>query len=216
MIDELLGALLPARCLGCGARGRLLCARCCTRVRAAPAAPPPPGVDWWTSCFAYEGVVREVIARAKYRGERAALKPLGRLLAARIPFGVDIVTWAPASSSRYARSGVDHAALLARVVAGDLGIPARHLLTRAGDTPQTGKDAASRRRGPRLTLTHSPEGSRVLVIDDVATTGGTLTAASRALRERGVSHVFAATIARTPRPDERITNRAYTPSITPS
>jgi predicted amidophosphoribosyltransferase len=157
-----------------------------------------------------------VVARAKYRNERAALKPLGQQLAACVPFDVDLVTWAPASRSRYARTGVDHAAVLARSVAKSLGVPARGILTRASDAPQTGKDAASRRRGPNIQVTRRPGRNRVLVVDDVATTGGTLTAIARALRTCGVSHVFAATIARTPRPDERNVNAAYTPSITPS
>ena len=193
----------------------MLCAACTRVLRPAPNAPPPPGVDWWTSCFAYEGVAREVVARAKYRNERAALKPLGRLLAERIPLDVDVVTWAPASASRYAHAGVDHAAVLAREVARHLGVPARGLLTRASDAPQTGKDAATRRRGPSIRVTRRPGVGRVLVVDDVATTGGTLTAIARALRTCGVSHVFAATIARTPRPGERNVNAAYTPSNTP-
>jgi hypothetical protein len=59
LFEEVVAALLPARCYGCGTRGAALCARCFVSVRAAPAAALPAGVEWSTSCFAYEGAVRE-------------------------------------------------------------------------------------------------------------------------------------------------------------
>src|SRR4051812_43844549 len=114
--DEVLGAIVPGRCPGCGARGRALCNLCARTMRA----PPPAPVAWWTACFAYEGVVREIVARAKYRNERAALRVPARELptaAARAPAPIAVVTFCPASAARYARAGVDHGALLARATA---------------------------------------------------------------------------------------------------
>src|SRR5690349_21406410 len=98
LLDDVWSALFPLRCAGCRARGAAVCADCLHAMRVAPPAPPPPPVDAWTSCFAYEGVARELIARAKYRNERAVLSSLGRMLAIAAssvaPF--DRLTWAPA------------------------------------------------------------------------------------------------------------------------
>jgi predicted amidophosphoribosyltransferase len=174
-------------------------------MRSAPHAAPVPGVAWCTAAFAYEGVARELVARVKYRNERIAVRWLGARLAdrcANAPFAVDTVTWVPASASRRAARGVDHGALLARVVGAGIRRDVRQLLTRDGGPPQTGRPAAERRAGPTLHATGSIAGKSVLVIDDVVTTGATLAAAARALHAGGAREVLAATVARTPRPGE--------------
>jgi predicted amidophosphoribosyltransferase len=200
---DLLDALLPARCAACGRGGGPLCAHCAGSLRPCPISPPPPGVTWWAALYAYEGAAREVVARAKYRNERAALAWLGGLLAsacAHAPVPIDVVTWAPASASRRAAYGVDHAELLARALGRALSRPTIALLARGPGPAQTGRDAATRRQGPSLLVPRAPGARTVLVVDDVATTGGTLAAAARALREAGARDILAATAARTPRP----------------
>ena len=205
VVEDLLTVLLPGRCPGCGRRAEPVCAACAAAMRAAPRAVPVPGIAWCTAVFAYEGVARELVARVKYRNERIAVRWLGAHVAercAKAPFPIDVVTWVPASAGRRRVRGVDHGALLAHVVAAGIGRDARQLLTRDNGPPQTGRAAVDRRAGPKLYGSGSLAAQNVLVVDDVATTGGTLTAAARVLHALGACEVLAATVARTPRPGE--------------
>jgi predicted amidophosphoribosyltransferase len=209
LVDDLLSAVLPGGC-PCGTPGEPCCARCEAGMRTAPEAPPPAGVDWWAAAFAYEGTARELVARAKYRSARVALAWLARALAERVGEvqareleSVDVVTWVPASRARRHSQGVDHGELLARAVALRLSLPVRALLRRPPGPAQTGAAPAVRRHGPRLAAVANVEGISVLVVDDVATTGATLTSAACALRRHGAPSVAAATAARTPPPRHR-------------
>jgi ComF family protein len=172
-------------------------------MRSAPPARPPPGVDEWVAAFAYAGVARELIARVKYRNERAVVPLLATSVASRaVHLGarVDRVTWVPTTHARRAQRGFDHAAVLARRVARALDRPCAALLHRVGNASQTGRPLVERRAGPQFRAVCDLAGARVLVVDDVATTGATLEAAARALRAAGALAVHAATVARTPPP----------------
>lgn len=148
--------------------------------------------------FAYEGAVRRLLLALKYRNRRDALAWLGAQLAAAVVVPVDAVTWAPTGPRRAARRGYDQAELLARVVARTLRRPARSVLRRTSAVAQTGLDAAARRRAPEFAARRRVSGTWLLV-DDVCTTGATLTAAARSLREAGATAVHAVVVARTPR-----------------
>lgn len=200
-LDDLLDALFPSACAGCNARAAGLCARCRATVRPAPEVPPPPGVDWWVAAFAYEGAAREAIARAKYRHQRAVLSWLATCIAGAAPCtrDIDVVTWVPASAPRARDNGVDHGEVLARRVARRCDLPVRRLLVREGRWAQTGLPARERHAGPRLATAVALVPRRILVVDDVATTGATAAASARALRRAGAETVAFATAARTPR-----------------
>ncbi|HEY9559143.1 MAG TPA: phosphoribosyltransferase family protein, partial [Acidimicrobiales bacterium] len=75
----------------------------------------------------------------------------------------------------------------------------RPLLQRGAGGPQSGASAATRRSNPHF-LARTPVRGSVLVVDDVATTGATLTAAARALRSAGAEEIHAVVVARAPKP----------------
>lgn len=200
----LVEATFPASCPGCGRPAEPVCDACARTLRAPPALPPPAGVDRWLAPFAYEGVARELVARVKYWRTRATVPWLAarmaRLVVAAGADAVDVATWTPTTSARRHARGFDHAEVLARAVARELGLRARPTLRRRPGPPQTGRPAAARRAGPRFDVRHGALPARVLLVDDVATTGATIAAAAEALRRAGVTSVVAVTAARTPRP----------------
>ncbi len=200
--------LFPLVCPGCGdrsERGTPVCRACRVDVRPAPSAPVPAGLDAWASAFAYQGVVREVVARVKYRNSRAAVPWLAAAAAGAARdrgLSAEVVTWAPTTSARRRARGFDPAEILARAVARELSLPTSRLLARRPGPPQTGLPASERRAGPRFVARGRPP-ARVLLVDDVATTGATLGAAAIALRDAGARYVAAVTAARTPLPGAR-------------
>jgi predicted amidophosphoribosyltransferase len=181
------------------------------RLQRAPALPPPLGVDRCAALLLYDGAGRELVARLKYRNARSSLRWLGDAMASLVDArAVDIVTWAPTTASRRRARGFDQGELLARAVARHLRRPCRGILRRGPGPAQTGRSATARRSGGvALATDHVPQGVRVLVVDDVLTTGSTLASAARVLRAAGAQEVSAVVAART------VLKRAHGPSDTP-
>jgi len=207
--------ILGWRCPVCGASGRVPCRECHAQLRAAGPVPKLEGVDWTAALLSYRGVGRELVARAKFRNQRAALAWLGRGMAeivrANAPAVIDVITFAPANLSHVRARGFDHGALLARVVAQRLGLPVGAELQRGRGTPLTGRSAGERHGGPPLAPRRKARnvgawpllGRSVLLVDDVITTGATMATAAVQLRGMGASVVLAVAAAYTPAPSAR-------------
>jgi predicted amidophosphoribosyltransferase len=181
------------RCPGCGLVGPSPCGACIAEMAPAEPMTVPPSLDGCVALLDYAGPAREVVAQLKYRNARAPLAWLADGLADVVRSTiatVDVVTWAPTTDARRRQRGFDHAELLARRTARRCRLPARPLLQRAAGPAQTGRSLAERRVGPVFTAVGSQLGLRVVVIDDVITTGATLDAAGRALRSAGVSFIW--------------------------
>jgi competence protein ComFC len=150
----------------------------------------------------YDGDVRRRVIDVKYHGRRSLARELARRLAETVRADttdpVDVVTWAPTSSGRRRRRGFDQAQLIARCVARELGVPCRRLLVRESRQAQTGRSRRARLVGPRFRARVTRRPLRVLVVDDVVTTGSTLRAAAHALTASGWGDVTLAAVASTP------------------
>lgn len=227
LLDPLFDLLAPARCAVCGRRQSSMdppfcagcaagvepcrpeCATCCARGagpgsrRPCPLAPGPVDrvhAPWWWS-----GTIAATVRAGKLDGVYSVLAPLGAMLG-RDPavrgLPVQLVVPVPTSPRRVRRRGFDHAALLARGVAGVLGVPHRPCLRVAGRAPDRGSargadglvDMAWVANAAVRATNRVP--SRVLLVDDVVTTGTTVVAAAAALRRAGASRVDVAAVAR--------------------
>jgi predicted amidophosphoribosyltransferase len=169
----------------------VLCDQC-----AADLSPAPPGVV--PALLAYDGAGRALVTALKYRNQRGALRLVGQALARRAPSGgVDAVTWAPTTPARRRARGFDQAELLARSVARALGCPCLSLLRRPPGPPQTGRTRVERLDSPSFEV-RPPVPRRILLVDDVVTTGATLRAAAATLRLAGAAEVALLALAATP------------------
>ncbi len=215
----ILDLLFPPRCVGCRAAGEILCDPClgtvgvitaplclrCGRPTHEPlltcADCPPRDISAARAPFLYEGALARAVRGLKFAGWRGLAPRLAAAMAACGPLPAEAVTWVPLHPRRRARRGFDQAELLARGVAGELGLPARGLLRRVADTPaQASRGAADRRRALRRAFRAAgPAPRSVLLVDDVLTTGATAAACARALRAAGVGRVTLLTAARSVR-----------------
>jgi ComF family protein len=199
-LAELLG---PSRCPGCERRASFFCERCLDTLRDAETA----WRSWPVPTFgrlSYAGALAEAIRRFKY-GDRPDLGgPLGALLAADAAGlePVDVVVPVPLHPRRLSERGYNQSTLLARPVARSLRAPLRAgALRRIVDTAAQARLGAAERRGNVMRAFAVPDpatvcGRRVLLVDDVATTGSTLGACATALVSAGSADVRALVLAR--------------------
>jgi len=193
--------LFETRCAGCDRPGAPICTTC----RFALVGPAPrPDAHGVIAAIPFAGRARDVVLGFKYRNRRAVGRHLAGLLVNRlIESGeldqIDVVTWAPTSSSRRRERGFDQGELIARTVGRQLGLPVRRLLDRRDHDRQTGRSRVERLAGPSFVARPGLDGFGVLVVDDVVTTGATLRQARAAL-ERVGARVCCAAVAATPAP----------------
>ena len=224
VLDGAIDLLLGGACVGCGRPGRLLCPGCREELSdgAAPAwpTPVPAGlVEPWAAS-AYEGTVRSMVLGLKERRLLGLSVPLARLLAAAVscelPRGSPLVLAPVPSRPRVVRArGHDptHAITVRaarQLESGGFDVEVRRLLRlRPGVADQSGLDATERAAnlaGSMRARARAVHGLlrrrgqvRLVVCDDVLTTGSTAREAQRALEEAGLDVVRVATVAATPR-----------------
>ena len=191
--------IFATQCAGCDARGVPLCRTCRFALVSRTIPSAPPGV---IAAIPFSGRARQVLLGFKYRNRRAIAGHLAGLLVNRMARSgnrVDLVTWAPTSGRRRRSRGFDQAELIARQVARQLGVPCRRLLDRASAVgPQTGRTRRERLAGSVFRARPDVRDRRILVVDDVVTTGATMTHAAQALTAAGASDVMLYAVASTP------------------
>lgn len=177
-----------------------------------------PGGARCVSPLWYEDTAREGILRYKFSGASGAADTLGGLLAESAAENFsgefDCVTWVPVSRRRLRKRGYDQAYLLAEAACRRWDTKPERLLKKAEDNPaQSGLKGASARRANVLGVYEAVQPEkidrrRILLVDDVVTTGSTLAECVRVLRDAGAAEVLCVTLART-----RVERRASTSKI---
>lgn len=219
VVSALCDLVAPERCVGCGAAGDVCCPAC---LAALPWTPPvrcarcgmgtpvpadrcpdcPPGIAWARQACAYSPASRALVTALKDDGRRAAASVMAAAVVARCPPpppGCVLVAVPPGPRRR--RRGGDHAGLVAARLARLWSAPVSASLRRTHDGPaQRGATRDARRRQVAGAFTAAGAvPAHVRLVDDVITTGATLSACAHALRRAGCRRVEAVAFARTPR-----------------
>jgi ComF family protein len=195
--------LAPPLCAACGRSCRaeaVLCTRCGRRLAAAQPllGKGPPGLDRAWSSAPHDGVARDLVAALKFR----RLLPVADLMADRIQWLAPAhmlsgsVVPVPLAPPRLRRRGFDPAGELAAALAERLQAPLCPCLARRGSARQVGRRRAERLAHPPQIRATGAAPRSVMLVDDVLTTGATLTACAQALRAAGATRVVAVTFAR--------------------
>ena len=209
-MDRIWDLLFPPKCPFCGKLIKphtLLCQECQRELPwlTGPACKKP--VELTKGCvvvFRYQDKVRDAIHGYKFRGCSGRAGCFGTLIAQQIgdqALEFDLITWPPLSKKRLRQRGYDQAELLARRVGEVLDAPVVSALTKSHRPAQSGLEDPSRRRANLLGAYTVPDlakiaGKRILLIDDVVTTGSTLSECAKMLELAGAESVVCAALAR--------------------
>ena len=164
-----------------------------------------PFLESWTALWYYSGSVRKSLLRFKFGNRRSYAQVYGRLLAMKLlreyPDGFDILTWTPISRLRRLRRGYDQVELLAQAVGSELGVePIPTLLKVRNNPPQSTIHGFAQRKANVLGAYRPVDpdrfrGKRVLLLDDIITSGATVSEAARVLLTAGANEVICAAVA---------------------
>ena len=205
----LLDLFFPRKCIFCRALLKEdetdLCRACRTEAPDFSSAKNNiPFVAGWTAVWYYRDNVKYSIHRYKFRGALSYADSYGRFLAMRIAqmdIDYDYITWVPVSFRRRLSRGYDQVAILAKATAKELGVPLYPTLKKKRHNPaQSGlTDPAQRKAnviGAYATLPNGDiSGKTILLIDDVITTGSTVSECAKTLLTAGADKIYCAAIA---------------------
>lgn len=197
-------ALLPIKAPFCQRCGRAFLKQEEARLCIDCIHPIYPALSANRSPVTYTSWAKEIIGLFKYRGREGLADPLGRMMAKVVVEQYprpSLITFVPLHPARLAERGFNQAELLAQVIAKKLYLPYEEMIVRTKETPPQSKRARHERllamKGVfSFAFANSLIGKRVLLVDDVYTTGSTLGECATLLRSAGASQVYAVTFAR--------------------
>lgn len=216
LLQGILDLRFPPKCVFCRdillQRRAHFCAACGDSLPFCSDETASQSGDFYVSCVTplfYEAQVKDSVHRYKFQHARGYRRTYAALMAACIeeqitqPF--DFITWAPVSKKRLRKRGYDQAEILAKELASYLGKPCMRTLRKVRNAPpqsslEGGRDARRANIAGAYEVLNPAlvAGKRVLLVDDVLTTGSTLSECSRMLLLAGADEIFCAALARAP------------------
>ncbi len=211
LLDSILDLFFPTKCVFCHKltqNGETVCISCLKTLPFAGKELQKQQFTHVSSCVSplfYEGIVRESLLRYKFSGASCYAKTYGEFLRKCIDengITCDIITWVPLSRLRLHRRGYDQAHLLALELASRSGVPCERLLRKTRNTRAQSRTGNAARRKANIADAYTAvnvreiSGKKILLVDDIVTTGSTLSECARILRAAGAASVSAVTLAR--------------------
>lgn len=187
--------LFEDSCVICDASAKGVCDACVGQLVTANIS-PLLSIEGATALFSYEGVGAELLQALKYKNRRSALGPLVDALSESLSSEFDAIVAVPGHPVRVRERGVDLPAVMARRLSRRLEVPTAEPLLRVDDGSQTHRDRFERLSIEFRAIRSAPD--RVLLVDDVVTTGATAVACADALRVAGAKAISVAALAATP------------------
>ncbi len=198
-LANLAGLIVPPSCCTCGAAtGASLCPTCRTEIEGGDGrALRIPSLDGAWAARPYDGAARNLVAAVKFRRLLPAIDHQADVVAGEAPPGLLRGTLVPVPADPWRRAwrGFDPAELLAVALAERSGLRLSRCLRRRHGARQVGRSRGQRLASPPHVEACGPVSAEVVLVDDVVTTGATLSACARALRAAGANEVRAVAFA---------------------
>jgi ComF family protein len=205
LVEAALDLVFPPVCIGCGRVDVAWCARCDAQLSALPLLgerPAPPPLRSLAATHNHDGLIMEAVQALKYERAHSLARPLARRLYSCLQqqkWTIDMIAPIPLHISRLKARGYNQAQLLAEELAqmSDLPLAATGLKRQRSTTSQVGLTREQRQANVRGAFSADPRivsGLRLLLIDDVLTTGATLQACAEAALTAGAAAVYGLTV----------------------
>lgn len=211
-LDFVLDTIYPPKCIFCGCilKEGWICNECLVTLPYTTGDAIVQKFTYISKCLSplyYEDKVRDAILRYKFFGEQAYSIYFSEILcnciANELDTGdIDVISWVPLSRKRMRKRGYNQAKLMAVRISKELGIPGKELLRKIRNNPAQSGTSSAKERAVNVKGVYrarsgiSLEGKHILLIDDVVTTGSTLSECARVLRIAGAEKIYCAALAR--------------------
>jgi len=219
MIDGLFGLLAPNQCIACGTEGSVMCDSC-VELAGEPVVPRCAGChklsDNYRTCLScrswlephsvivttnYDGIYEQLTRELKFNSKRQSAQPIARMMTDLLPEVSKnmVICPLPTAPARIRQRGFDHTKLIAKYIAEYSNMNIGYFLGRRSNVRQLGSNRAQRLEQMEHEFFVKPRtdiaGKSILLVDDVVTTGASLSAAAKTLKKAGAKRVTAVVFA---------------------